>query len=206
MFSKFLIVFSVLLALSVFLPGPVIAEPTTETIVGDVNEQYQIVTKDGTIYEIADTELDEEVLKFIGAVFMSRTELLNRIATLLGGRAAEEITLNDVSTGAHNDLSRATDIARSMVKEYGMSEKVGQVYFAREKRSRFLNMGPEGAVEYSEATAELIDGEVSAIISEQYTKVKDILIHRKDVLEKGAKLLLEQEKIEGEDIKALMIG
>lgn len=189
-----------------FLPGPVIAEPTTETIVGDVNEQYQIVTKDGTIYGIADTELDEEVLKFIGAVFMSRTELLNRIATLLGGRAAEEITLNDVSTGAHNDLSRATDIARSMVKEYGMSEKVGQVYFAREKRSRFLNMGPEGAVEYSEATAELIDGEVSAIISEQYTKVKDILIHRKDILEKGAKVLLEQEKIEGEDIKALMIG
>ena len=137
---------------------------------------------------------------------MSRTELLNRIATLLGGRAAEEITFNDVSTGAHNDLSRATDIARSMVKEYGMSEKVGQVYFAREKRSRFLNMGPEGAAEYSEATAELIDGEVRAIISEQYTKVKDILIHRKDVLEKGAKLLLEQEKIEGEDIKALMIG
>jgi cell division protease FtsH len=93
-----------------------------------------------------------------------------------------------------------------MVKEYGMSEKVGKVYFAREKRSHFLNMGPEGAVEYSEATAELIDGEVSAIISEQYTKVKDILIYRKDVLEKGEKLLLEQEKIEGEDLKALMIG
>jgi len=135
---------------------------------------------------------------------MSRTELLNRIATLLGGRAAEEIMFNDVSTGAHNDLSKATDIARSMVKEYGMSEKVGQVYFAREKRSRFLNLGPEGAAEYSEATAELIDGEVRAIISEQYTKVKDILISRKDVLEKGAKLLLEQEKIEGKDIKALM--
>jgi cell division protease FtsH len=135
---------------------------------------------------------------------MSRTELLNRIATLLGGRAAEEIMFNDVSTGAHNDLSRATDIARSMVKEYGMSEKVGQVYFAREKRSRFLNLGPEGAAEYSEATAELIDGEVRAIISEQYTKVKDILISRKDVLEKGAKLLLEQEKIEGKDIKSLM--
>jgi cell division protease FtsH len=135
---------------------------------------------------------------------MSRTELLNRIATFLGGRAAEEIIFNDVSTGAHNDLSRATDIASSMVKEYGMSEKVGQVYFAREKRSHFLSLGPEGAAEYSEATAELIDSEVRAIISEQYTKVKDILIDRKDVLEKGAKLLLEQEKIEGEDIKALI--
>jgi hypothetical protein len=68
LFSKFLIVFGVLLALSVFLSGPKIFEPTTETIVGEVNEQYQIVTKDGTIYEIADTELGEEVLKFIGAV------------------------------------------------------------------------------------------------------------------------------------------
>lgn len=93
-----------------------------------------------------------------------------------------------------------------MVKEYGMSEKVGQVYFAREKRSRVLDMGFEGAAEYSEATAELIDGEVRAIISKQYTEVKDILTRRKDVLEKGAKLLLEKEKIESKDLKALMIG
>jgi len=135
---------------------------------------------------------------------MSKTELLSRIATLLGGRAAEEIIFNDISTGAHNDLSRATDIARSMVKEYGMSEKVGQVYFAREKRSRFLNLGPEGSAEYSEASAELIDTEVKAIISEQYARTKDILISRKDILKKGAALLLEQEKIDGEDIKALM--
>ncbi len=135
---------------------------------------------------------------------MSKTELLSRIATLLGGRAAEEIIFKDISTGAHNDLSRATDIARSMVKEYGMSEKVGQVYFAREKRSRFLNLGPEGSAEYSEASAELIDAEVKAIISEQYARTKDILISRKEVLTKGAALLLEQEKIDGEDIKALM--
>lgn len=67
-FPQFTIVFGVLLALSVFLPNPVIAEPTTVTIVGEVNDQYQIVTKDGTIYEIADTELGEEVLKFIGMV------------------------------------------------------------------------------------------------------------------------------------------
>ncbi len=67
-FPRFTIVFGVLLALSVFLPSPVIAEPTTVTIVGEVNDQYQIVTKDGTIYEIADTELGEEVLKFIGMV------------------------------------------------------------------------------------------------------------------------------------------
>ena len=76
---------------------------------------------------------------------MNKSELLNRIATLLGGRAAEEIVFEDISTGAHNDLARATDIARSMVKEYGMSAKVGQVYFARGKRAQFLNVPMEGA-------------------------------------------------------------
>ena len=84
---------------------------------------------------------------------MKKSELLNRIATLLGGRAAEEIVFNEVSTGAHNDLSRATDIARSIIKKYGMSEKVGQVYFSRKKKAQFLDMQPEGAAEYSNATA-----------------------------------------------------
>ena len=135
---------------------------------------------------------------------MSKTELLNRIATLLGGRAAEEIIFSDISTGAHNDLSRATDIARSMIKEYGMGEKMGQVYFAREKRSRFIDFGPEGAAEYSEATAELIDNEVRNIIGAQYDRAKNILNERRNVLERGAKLLLEQEKIEGEEIKRMM--
>jgi len=69
---------------------------------------------------------------------MKKTELLNKIATLLGGRAAEEIVFGDISTGAHNDLAKATDIARSMVKEYGMSATMGQVYFSREKRPLFL--------------------------------------------------------------------
>ena len=68
---------------------------------------------------------------------MKKTELLNKIASLLGGRAAEEIIFGDISTGAHNDLARATDIAKSMIKEYGMSDRLGQVYFAREKRQRF---------------------------------------------------------------------
>jgi len=137
---------------------------------------------------------------------MKRTELLNKIATLLGGRAAEELMFGDISTGAHNDLSKATDIARSMVKEYGMSEKVGQVYFAREKRAPFLNLGLEGAVEYSEATAEVIDNEVREIISEQYSKALEILGEKKDILERGAKLLLEKEKIDGEELKALIEG
>jgi len=135
---------------------------------------------------------------------MSKSELLNRIATLLGGRAAEEIVFEDISTGAHNDLARATDIARSMVKEYGMSAKVGQVYFAREKRNRFLNIPMEGAVDYSEVTAELIDSEVRDIISQQYTRAQEILQQKREILNKGAGLLLEKEKIEGTQLKALM--
>ncbi len=136
---------------------------------------------------------------------MKKTELLNRIAALLGGRAAEELIFGDVSTGAHNDLARATDIARSMVKEYGMSEKVGQVYFAREKRSQFLEVpGMEARGEYSEATAQMIDNEVREIINNQYSKALDILKEKKDILVKGAELLLEKEKIDGEQLKALM--
>ncbi len=135
---------------------------------------------------------------------MSKSELLNRIATLLGGRAAEEIVFEDISTGAHNDLARATDIARSMIKEYGMSAKVGLVYFAREKRNQFLNIPMEGAVEYSEATAELIDSEVRDIINQQYAKALEILKQNWEVLNKGAWLLLEKEKIDGTELKALM--
>jgi cell division protease FtsH len=122
----------------------------------------------------------------------------------LGGRAAEEIAFEDISTGAHNDLARATDIARSMVKEYGMSPKVGQVYFAREKRNQFLNIPMEGAVEYGEATAELIDGEVRDIVNQQYAKALEILRQKREFLNKGAELLLEKEKIEGAELKALM--
>jgi cell division protease FtsH len=135
---------------------------------------------------------------------MSKTELENRIATLLGGRAAEEMIFQDISTGAHNDLSKATDIARSMVKEYGMSSKVGQVYFANERRPQFMQMPMEGPVEYSEATAAVIDTEVKEIITDQYQRAKTILREKKNVLEKGAELLLEKEKIDGEELKALM--
>ncbi|MGD8286255.1 MAG: hypothetical protein PVG70_04575 [Desulfobacterales bacterium] len=120
------------------------------------------------------------------------------------GRAAEETVFEDISTGAHNDLARATDIARSMVKEYGMSAKVGQVYFAREKRNQFLNIPMEGAAEYSEATAELIDKEVVDIINQQYAKALQILQQKRETLNKGAEVLLEKEKIEGVELKALM--
>jgi len=135
---------------------------------------------------------------------MSKTELLNRIATLLGGRAAEAIVFEDISTGAHNDLARATDIARSMVKEYGMSSKVGQVYFAGEKRNQFLNVPQPGVSEYSQDTAKLIDEEVQSIISRQYQTAEEILKQLQNILDKGAKMLLENEKIEGEELRGLV--
>jgi cell division protease FtsH len=135
---------------------------------------------------------------------MRKTELLNKIATLLGGRAAEEIIYGDISTGAHNDLSRATDIARSMVREYGMSPKLGQVYFARGQRPQFLTAFAEAPVEYSDATAELIDSEVQEIISEQYAVSLSILRQREDLLQKAVRVLLEKETIEGDTLKQLM--
>jgi cell division protease FtsH len=135
---------------------------------------------------------------------MRKTELLNKIATLLGGRAAEEIVFGDISTGAHNDLSKATDIAQSMVKEYGMSSKVGQVYFSREKRPLFLEAGLQSTGEYSEATSEVIDGEIKEIIDEQYAKATKILRGKREILDSGAEILLQHEKIDGEELKALM--
>jgi len=135
---------------------------------------------------------------------MTKSELLNRIASLLGGRAAEALVFEDISTGAHNDLSKATDIARSMVKEYGMSESIGQVYFARENRMPYLNMPMDGNWEYSQSTAELIDNEVRAILAREYERASSILVEQRDVLEKGAELLMEREKIDGEELRALM--
>jgi cell division protease FtsH len=134
---------------------------------------------------------------------MKRTELLNKIASLLGGRAAEEIILGDVSTGAQNDLARATDITKSMIKEYGMSDRLGQVYLSREKRQQFLDLGVQETADYSNATAEAIDQEISAMISKEYARAIEILKSKRSILEKGAKLLLEQEKIEGPELKAL---
>jgi cell division protease FtsH len=134
---------------------------------------------------------------------MSKTELENKITTLLGGRAAEEIVIGDISTGAHNDLSRATDIARSMVREYGMSQ-IGQVYYAPNRRPQFLPGLPEGPGEYSQATAEAIDKEVSTIIGTQYRRALDILKAKRAALETSVVVLLEKETIEGEELKALM--
>jgi len=135
---------------------------------------------------------------------MRKTELNNRIATLLGGRAAEELVFNDISTGAHNDLSRATDMARSMVKEYGMSERLGQVYFAHKRQPQFLNPMPEARGEYSDETAQIIDEEVRRIIDDQYAIALAILRKNMDLLKRTAIQLLEDEVIEGPTLADLL--
>jgi cell division protease FtsH len=134
---------------------------------------------------------------------MRQTELDNRIATLLGGRAAEALIFNDISTGAHNDLSRATDMARSMVREYGMSRRLGQVYFAPRRQAQFLGASPDSGRDYSDETARVIDEEVRRIIDEQYTIALRILEVNRELLEKTAKVLLVDEVIEGEALQKL---
>jgi cell division protease FtsH len=106
---------------------------------------------------------------------MRKTELLNRITTLLGGRAAEQIVFSDVSTGAQNDLSRATEIARSMVESYGMSPRLGQVYLAPRHQMTYLNTGQPASSTTSAKTAEQIDAEIRRIIDEQYADALAIL-------------------------------
>jgi cell division protease FtsH len=136
---------------------------------------------------------------------MSKSELLNKIAVALGGRAAEEIKLGDISTGAHNDLARATDIARSMVKEYGMSLELGHIYFEKERRQQYLlDMGMASQKDYSEKTAEVIDHEIKAIMDQQYQVAKKILTSHEKVLDEGAALVLKEENIEGDRLKELL--
>ena len=135
---------------------------------------------------------------------MTKSELLNKIAVALGGRAAEEIQFQDISTGAHNDLARATDIARSMVKEYGMSDKLGHIYFEKERQKSYPDMGLPAAKDYSEETAEVIDGEIKAILDARYVVAKEILTKHHKVLNEGAALVLKEESIEGDRLKALL--
>jgi len=135
---------------------------------------------------------------------MTKTELLDRLAVLLGGRVAEEIVFGEISTGAHNDLQRATDIATSMVKEFGMSEKLGYVTFEKEKQPLFLPSSLLPTRGYSEDTAKQIDEEVKKIVDETYLRVKEILTAKKDKLGELARLLLEKEVVEDTDLKKIL--
>ena len=137
---------------------------------------------------------------------MTREELLDRLCVLLGGRVAEELVFGDISTGAQNDLQRATDIARSMVMEYGMSERLGLVTYTQQKRPMFLDSGPAtaSAREYSEETARAIDEEISRLVTEAHDRVRQILTEKRDPLETLSATLLEKETLQGEELKALL--
>ncbi|MDD5641966.1 MAG: ATP-dependent zinc metalloprotease FtsH [Syntrophales bacterium] len=136
---------------------------------------------------------------------MTKTELEDRMAVMMGGRVAEELHLQEISTGAQNDLYRATDIARSMVREYGMSEKLGPMTFERERRPLFLEtMMPPGTKDYSEATAQEIDQEVSRLVERAHARAREILEQRRDTLEQVAQVLLEKEVLEGDELRRFL--
>jgi cell division protease FtsH len=135
---------------------------------------------------------------------MTRPELLDRLAVLLGGRVAEELVFGEISTGAQNDLQRATDIARSMVAEYGMSDRLGLVTYERPHQARFLpgNLSPNKT--YSEEKAAQIDEEISQVIEQAHQRVRKILSARRNVLDEVAQLLLRKEIVQGEELREIL--
>ncbi|MEX5213706.1 MAG: ATP-dependent zinc metalloprotease FtsH [Nitrospiraceae bacterium] len=135
---------------------------------------------------------------------MTKSELKNKIAVLLGGRAAEELIYQEVSTGAQDDLLKATDIAKSMVKSYGMSDKLGQVSFERDRQPLFLQTGQTSQGDYSEETSREIDCEVREIIDAEFERARAVLRRHEPTLRKAAQVLLSKEVISGDELKAIL--
>jgi cell division protease FtsH len=136
---------------------------------------------------------------------MTRTDLHSQLAVLLGGRSAEEIAFGEISTGAQNDLQRATDIARSMVTEFGMSDALGAVNYNGHKRGMFLEspfMQERG--NYAEDTAQKIDAEVKRILTEAHEEARRVLRGRRDVLDELSRRLLQKEVVESEELLAIV--
>lgn len=134
----------------------------------------------------------------------SKEYLMNALAVLLGGRAAEEISLNHMTTGAGNDLERATDLARKMVTEWGMSEKLGPLTFGKRDEQIFLGKELAKHKDYSEKTAIDIDEEIKKIVVDAYTSAKKLLTESKDLLEALAKALLEKETMDASEVDDLI--
>jgi cell division protease FtsH len=132
-------------------------------------------------------------------------ELLDRLDVLLGGRVAEEIVFGDVSTGAQDDLQRATDIARHMVTQYGMSETLGLATF-EEPRFAYLQVRSMQPREYSEDTSRLIDAEVRKLMSESHERVRETILGRRAVLDALAKLLCEKEVVDRDALETITGG
>jgi len=135
---------------------------------------------------------------------ITKSEILDRIIVMLGGRVAEHLIFNEISTGAQNDLERATDLARRMVCEYGMSDKIGPIVLGKGQGEVFLGRDFTRNRNYSEEVANLIDNEIKRIVEGCYEKAKKILLENKEKLEEIAKLLLEKETIEGDELENIL--
>ena len=136
--------------------------------------------------------------------YMSKKVMLENLVTLLGGRVAEALIMGDISTGASNDIERATNLAKSMVTKYGMSDKLGAVMYGSSNNEVFLGMDYGRARDYSEATAAAIDKEVYDIISQAYAEAERLLTEHKDLLHKLAQYLIVNEKIDAPEFQKLM--
>ena len=137
--------------------------------------------------------------------FRSKTEMEESIVSLLGGRVAEKLILDDISTGASNDIERATAISRAMVTKYGMSERLGTITFGADQEEVFLGRDLAHAKEYSEETAAIIDEEVKKIVDAGYAQAMSILSEHVDKLHAVAKVLLEKEKIDGDEFDKIFV-
>ena len=131
--------------------------------------------------------------------------MLQDIMVLLGGRIAEEIVFDDITTGASNDIMRATKVARKMVTKYGMSDNIGVICYDNDDDEVFIGRDLAHAKSYSEYITGEIDKEVKRIIDDCYAKAKAIILENRDVLEKSAQLLIEKEKITREEFEALFV-
>ncbi len=135
---------------------------------------------------------------------VSKNQMLEQICSLLGGRAAEQLTQDDVCTGASNDIERATDLARSIVTQFGMSDKLGLVAYGKNDNEVFLGRDFSSTPNYSEKTAAIIDEEIEGVVMTQYNKAISILNNAMPKLHETAKILFEKEKISGDEFRTLM--
>ncbi len=138
--------------------------------------------------------------------FVTKTAMFERIVSMLGGRVAEQLVLEDISTGASNDLERATNTARAMVTRYGFSERMGPVVYGNDPSQTFLGRDFGQGKGYSEAIASEIDNEIRDILDEAYETARRLLTEHMDKLHKIANVLMEREKISGDEFKTLMEG
>lgn len=134
---------------------------------------------------------------------MTRGKMLQQIIVSLGGRAAEELVLDDITTGASQDIKQATSMARAMVTQYGFSEEIGLIHYGSDDDEVFIGRDLAHTKSYGDQTATAIDLEVKKIMDHSYSEAKRIILEHREVLEKSCELLLEKEKISREEFEGL---